>query len=176
MLKVKAVIGDITRTKEKFEAIAMLTNSSEEWFGGVDKSIVIRCGWYYHFKLITLIGRQLPISDGQVFIIKWDKNQQVFSFKDIIFVNDKLELPLEKLSFIALENAQKAGYKKIAMPAMRTGVTSGVVEKTAEDAALSMIKGINSFKAKYPDSLLEVDIVVLEGKEKLKRFIEFNLD
>lgn len=176
MLKVKAVIGDITRTKEKFDAIAMLTNSSEEWFGGVDKSIVIRCGWYYHFKLITLIGSQLPISDGQVFIIKWNKSQYEFSFKDIIFINDKLELPLDNLSFIALEAAQKSGYKKIAMPAMRTGVTFGIVEKTVEDAVLSMIKGINNFKEKYPDSLLEVDIVVLEGKEKLKRFIEFNLE
>jgi len=117
-----------------------------------------------------IAGKEFP--DGQVFIITGTRGD--FSFSDVIFVIDDLTLPLNTLVFNALSTAQEISYTRIAMPAMRSGFMAGVVEKTVLDTVLAMKQGFLSFKEKYPDSVLTVDIVVY-ADTSLEKLIKDNI-
>lgn len=173
MLQVNVVSGDVTN--QAVDAITTLVNSGCMWFGGVDGAIQRRCGGYYHSQLARKINaRNAQLSDGKVYIVegKDDKNP----FRDVIFVIDDLGLPLSMLVLNALEAAQKAGYNKIAMPSMRTGVMAGAVEKTTLETVLAMKQGIVSFQGKYPDSAMTATIVVYNNPSLEKLFRQHLID
>lgn len=169
MLKVNVTTGDVT--DQKVDAIATLVNSGGMQFGGVDGAIKRKCSNYYHHRLAIKIDYTEngdEIFDGKVYIVEGEKNKH--PFKDVIFIIDDFSLPLSTLVFKALEAAQKAEYKEIAMPSMRTGVMAGAVEKTTLDTVLAMKRGILSFKKKYPDSAITVTIVIYNDSHLEKLF------
>ena len=170
MLKINVTSGDITRTVEIVDAIATLVNSGGIWFSGVDRAIQRRCGNYYHAHLADQMNF---VSDGKVFIVN-GKSSRNYNFKDVIFVIDDLTLPLKTLVFNTLEAAQKAGYKRIAMPSMRTGIMLGIVEETTLDTILAIKQGFFTFKEKYPNSALIVDVIVYDNTD-LERLLKNNL-
>lgn len=160
MLKVNVISGDITNTIKNVEAIATLVRSENVRLGNVNVSIVKRYHDYYHSFLDRLINEEVLISDGQVFIVKGINNSENLTFKDVIFVIDDLNLLLKTLVFNTLSEAEKSGYKRIAIPTMRTELASIVIKKTMLNTVLGMKQGIMLFRNKYCDSSLIVDIVV----------------
>ena len=169
MLQVNVISGDVT--SQEVDAIITLVNSIGIWFGGVDRAIQNRCGRYYHRQLSVKIDYPedgATVFDGKVYIAKGEKGK--YSFNDVIFVIDDLALSLSTLVFNALEAAQEAGYNKIAMPSMRTGVMTGVVEKTPLETIVAMKRGIVSFQEKYPDSVMTATIAVYNDPSLEKLF------
>lgn len=159
-MRVNIISGDVTQTAEVVDAIATLVNSEGMWFGGIDRAIQGRCGSHYYSHLATQLGQ---LSDGQVYIVKGESHTN-FSFKDIIFVIDDLTLSLKTLVFNTLCAAQETGYKRIAIPAMRTGIMAGIVEKTPIETVSAIKDGVTSFQERYPYSDLVLDIVVFQDK------------
>ena len=175
MLKINIISGDITQTTEVVDAIATLVNSGGMWFGGVDGAIKRKYGNWYHSRLATQIDYPkdgVQASDGKIYIVEGEKNRN-HSFKDVIFIIDDLNLPLSTLVFNALEAAEKAGYKRIAMPSMRNGVMAGIVEKNIQEVSEAMKQGVLSFKEKYPNSALVVDIVIFYDPEAEKFYKQY---
>jgi O-acetyl-ADP-ribose deacetylase (regulator of RNase III) len=165
MSEFRAVSGDITRT-EQVDAIVTLINSGGAWFGGVDGAIQRIAGGQYHARAAVELNRG-GLRNGMVVIAK-ESERHSGSFKDVIFVVDDLESPLNELVLTALTAAEDAGYSKVAMPLMRTGVMLGVVERTVEVVVQRMRQGIRNFWLKYPDSKLEIVIVVFGDKEAVR--------
>ena len=64
-----------------------------------------------------------------------------------------------------LEEAEKSGYKTIAMPAVGTGN----LKYPAVESAKLMKQEIEAFRTKYPSSTLHVNIVILHTQQELNK-------
>jgi len=97
-------------------------------------------------NLQTVVARGLPgiINHGR--------------FRDVVFVVDDLQSPLNEVVYTGLEAASNEGYQKILVPTMRMGVMRGVVEKTEEEAIQKMALGVNNFLDKYAEKTKLDDI------------------
>jgi len=178
MLKVNVISGDIVHTETPVDAIVALINPRGDWFGNINNAILVKCGWHYHSNLDSVIkSQEKEILDGQIFFIKGDKRFKDATFKDVIFIIDKLTLTTETLTFFLLKTIEDQkdhhSYQRIAIPVMRTGATVGKVERNVEDSIVAMKKGIDSFKKHYFDSNLTLDIIVYKDPY-LKKLVELN--
>jgi len=141
--KLYVVEGDITQIPT--DAIMTAINSGGMWFGGIDGAIQKVAGNTYHSQA----GAKMPLKNLQVVVAKGDKKRHNGQFDDVIFVVDDLESPLEDVIYTGLETANKEGYSKLLLPAVRLGVMRGVVEKTPTEAITRISKGINTFMTQY---------------------------
>ncbi len=119
-MQVQVRSGDITTIP--VDAIVTLINSEGMWSGGVDRAINSVAGNRYHRQA----GAMTPLRNQQVVVAKGDHELHLGEFDDVIFVVDDLEGPVGPLVKSALEAAKEHGYKRLAFPAIRTGVTLGV--------------------------------------------------
>jgi O-acetyl-ADP-ribose deacetylase (regulator of RNase III) len=116
--------GDICRIPT--DAIITPINSEGLWDGGIDGAIERVAGNLYHSQA----RRRMPLKNLQTVVsrgIPGDINRGCF--RDVVFVIDDLQSPLEEVVYTGLETANEEGYERILLPTMRMGVMSGVVEK-----------------------------------------------
>jgi hypothetical protein len=78
-----------------------------------------------------------------------------------------------------LEEAERQEFFSVTLPAIRTGVMAGVVEKTVGEALQAMADGIADFVASGPQHVGKITIVVFrdpdsvgELREKIPASIE----
>ena len=140
-MKVQVTSGDITAVP--VDAIVTLINSGGLWFGGVDRAISSVAGDLYHRQARA----EMPLRNQQVVVAKGDHELHLGDFDDVIFVVDDLEGPVGPLVTSALEAAKERGYKRVAFPAMRTGVMLGVYpgEPDARTTVQAIAKAIHDF-------------------------------
>ena len=140
-MKVQVLSGDITTVP--VDAIVTLINSGGMWFGGVDRAINSVANDRYHRQA----GAMMPLRDKQVVVAEGDHELHLGDFDDVIFVVDDLKGPVGPLVKSALEVAKERGYKRVAFPAMRTGVMLGVYpgEPDARTTVQAIAKAIHDF-------------------------------
>lgn len=159
-MEVQVVAGDITRFQQ-VDAIVTLINPAGAWFGGVDRAIQSVAGGMYHEQALSeLVNRGLI--DGHVLVARGDRSEHQGTFDNVIFVVDGLEQPVGVLVKSALEAAKKYGYKKIAFPALRTGVMLGVFpdEPDAYTTVLAIAEAIREFYDANPGLDLTIYFVI----------------
>lgn len=152
MATVSVFNGDITKTPGN---IITLINSEGMWFGGVDSAIMRAAGNMYHEQAAAVH----PLHDGKTVVARKTAAHHG-SFRDVVFVVDDLQQPLSNLVFIGLQAAEEAGLDTVNLPAMRTGVMLGVKEKTLDETAREMAKGIHQFIAIRQGTVRTINIVV----------------
>ena len=149
--------GDIAQVPA--EALITAINSGGMWFGGIDGVIMRLAGQTYHNQaaaksplkhLDTIIARQKAPHRGL--------------FADVVFIVDDLKTPLSTVVKTALQAAADAGYNVVSLPAIRTGVMLGVVEKDAQTAVGELLKGLQDFYDANPNTgLTTIKFVLYDG-------------
>ena len=152
-LTINLVEGDIAAIK--VEALVTAINSGGMWFGGIDGVIQRVAGQMYHRQAAAA----LPLDHAKTVVAKGQGAHHA-RFDDVVFVIDDLKGPLSTVITAALTTADDAGYKTISLPAIRTGVMLGAVEKDAAETARQMVIGFEAFVAAHTGSLTEVTLVV----------------
>jgi O-acetyl-ADP-ribose deacetylase (regulator of RNase III) len=82
-----------------------------------------------------------------------------------------LQGPLHKVIAAALDAASLAGYREVTIPAIRTGVMLGTVEKTAGQAVGELFRGIDDHFTRNPDSNILKFTFVIYGQNAVMQEI-----
>lgn len=136
-------------------------NSGGLWFGGIDGVIQKQAGMQFHQQAADA----MPLHHLNTVVARKRKPHRGM-FQDVVFVVDDLQTPLHDVIYRALEAANDAGYKSVSLPAIRTGVMLGKVEKDAKSAVVELLKGILEFYNDFPNSNLEsLTFVLFTGGE-----------
>jgi len=143
-IRIVRISGDITMINS--DAIITAINSGGLWFGGIDGAIQRVAGSMYHAQAIAkkfqdqALGKKLI--DLEVIVARGDHNHHTGKFDNVVFVVDDLRSELRGVIARGLEEADNAGFKNVTIPAIRTGVMLGVVEKSLEQVVDEYVKGI----------------------------------
>lgn len=136
------ISGDITRVDS--DAIITAINSSGLWFGGIDGAIQRVAGSIYHGQVAQKFA-QGELSDLKVVVARGNHNDHKGKFDNVVFVIDDLKSELSNVIARGLEEADVAGFKKVTIPAIRTGVMLGAVETSLEQVVDEYVKGIRKY-------------------------------
>lgn len=151
---ISVIEGDISQVKS--DALITAINSDRMWFGGIDRVIQNCAGNMFHGQA----EKAAPLHDCQTVVAKRLRTHSGH-FDDVIFVVDDLERPLGEIITAALIAAERAGYSNISLPAIRTGIMLGKVEKTAEEAVLELLNGLKTFiRAHTSTSIKQITFVI----------------
>lgn len=153
--------GDIAQ----LSADAMITaiNSGGLWFGGIDGVIQRAAGEQFHVQA----SRKMPLEHGQTVVARATAPHSG-KWGDVVFVVDDLASPLGSIVERALTAASAAGYQTVSLPAIRTGVMLGVVEKDAKQAVQELLQGVERFAERDGGSLREIHFCVFRDPTVLK--------
>lgn len=137
-IRIVRISGDITKIDS--DAIITAINSGRLWFGGIDGAIQRVAGNIYHDQTMNeeLINLKVIVARG-------DHNNHKGKFDNVVFVVDDLKSELRGVIARGLEEADAAGFKKVTIPAIRTGVMLGAVEKSLEQVVDEYMKGIKRY-------------------------------
>lgn len=153
-LAISVVTGDISGISSS--AIITAINSEGLWFGGIDGVIQNKAGNGFHSQAVAA----MPLKDGQTIVARGGGFSNRGKFENVVFVIDDLERPLNEVIAAGLRAADDAGFESVTIPTIRMGVMLGVVEKTTEEVAHEMAKGVATFKEAGQWSLKSITFVV----------------
>lgn len=167
--KIAVNSGDIAH----FPADALITaiNSGGMWFGGIDGVIKRAAGGLFHSHAQSA----MPLSDGSTVVARSNGHAHDGAFKNVVFVVDDLQRSLAEVVYDGLRAASDAGFKTVSLPTIRMGVMLGVVEKSAEQAAVGMGVGVRQFLKKNPDTPLESITFIVYNDQKTQSLLEGHL-
>jgi O-acetyl-ADP-ribose deacetylase (regulator of RNase III) len=160
-----AVIGSIVEVD--VDAIITLANAQGTWIGAIDRAIMTIADNQYHARLAEVRDSFRGLRDGQVIIAR-QKTPHDGGFTDVIFVVDDYGSDLDRLVLKALNRAEDVGYRKVAMPLLRTGILLEEIEPTMAAVIKRMQRGIRVFRQSNPDSEMEILIVVHDNGEAME--------
>jgi len=157
-LSINLIEGDIAKVKA--DALVTAVNSGGAWFGGIDGVIQRAAGMMFHKQALSA----LPLGHADTTVARKDAPHRG-TFGDVVFVIDDLEGPLSDVISAALVAADEARYASVSLPAIRTGVMLGAVEKDAAAAARETVKGLKAFVRRNPSTLRIVTIVIYNQRD-----------
>ncbi len=146
-------------------------DSSGMWFGEIDDAIKHSAGTMFHAQASVA----MPLHDGQAVVARKSGSHNGM-WEDVVFVVDDFEHPLSQIVRTALETASRNRYRSASLPAIRTGVTLGVVERNAKAAVDEILCGLYAFLKNNPQtSLCEIHFVICSNPEVLCLFMASDL-
>ena len=149
--KIQTIEGDITQMPA--DALITAINSGGLWFGGIDSAIQRVAGEMYH----TQASQASPLQNLQTILAKGTGKHRG-QFRDVVFVVDDLESPLNDVVYTGLDAASNERYQQVLVPTIRMGVMAGLREKTPQEAIGKMALGVRNFLDKYAQSTKLEDI------------------
>jgi len=135
---IRRISDDITKVHA--DVLITAVNSAGMWFGGIDGAIQNVAGNYFH--------KQIPLGNIQdlgVVVAEGDHFNHNGKFKHVIFVVDDLKSKLRDVIAIGLEFADINEFTSVSIPAIRTGVMLGIVEKDLTEVVDEWIAGIKIY-------------------------------
>jgi O-acetyl-ADP-ribose deacetylase (regulator of RNase III) len=161
--KISLVRGDIAQVPA--QAMIAPINAGGMWFGAIDGVIQRNAGGQFHNQ-VCLPKQHLDT------IVARKKTPHRAMFQDVLFVIDELQGPLHEVIYAALEAAGKAGYATVSLPAIRTGVMLGVVEKDARQAVAELLFGITEYFKDNPNSSVSDLIFVIYDSQEVYNLLK----
>ena len=138
--------GDITQIPA--DALITAINSGGMWFGGIDRAIQRVAGDLFHSQA----DAAMPLRTLQTVMTRGGaRPDRKIGFRDVVFVVDDLESPLNDVIYTGLEAASNENYKHILVPTIRMGVMAGARERTPQEAVRKMACGVSDFLDKYAE-------------------------
>jgi O-acetyl-ADP-ribose deacetylase (regulator of RNase III) len=162
---VEILSGDISRMKA--DALITPVNSGGMWFGALDGVIQRAGGNQFHKQAMAA----MPLVDGQT-VVAQKLVEHKGAFGPVVFVVDDLQKPLRDVVSAGLKAADEAGFKSVSLPAMRTGVMMGVVEKTAQATVDEMAAGVRAFAEAGPKSIKNIKFGVYNNPDIEERLFK----
>lgn len=156
-MKISYIFGDISKTPS--DALITAINSGGAWFGGIDGVIQRVAGDLFHKQAIS----HMPLKDGQTIVAR---GIGMTNFKNVVFVVDDLKKKLREIIFNGLQTASDAGFSSVTLPAIRTGVMLGAVERSIEEAVTEMAQGVKDFVEKNPNTNLNNITFVIYSEQR----------
>lgn len=153
-IAISVIAGDISGVPSN--ALITAINSEGLWYGGIDRVIQGKAGNGFHSQATSA----MPLRDGQTVVARGKGISNGGKFENVVFVVDDLERPLNEIVSAGLRAADNSGYESVTIPTIRMGVMLGIVEKTTEEVAHEMAKGIATFKEAGQQSLKSITFVV----------------
>ncbi|MBZ4683610.1 MAG: hypothetical protein PWP46_1939 [Fusobacteriaceae bacterium] len=162
------------------DALITAVDSKGIWCGQVDMAIRKNVGDYYHQALLGHIRQKTGASlfdDGQVILVEKDEGMKT-AFNNIIFVIDDLTKPLSEIVYNGLVKANEEEYKIVSMSSIRAGESFGKKEKTFEEMAKEVFKGIRKFLNETDEIKINRLLILTYDNEEYKNLLikEFNTD
>jgi O-acetyl-ADP-ribose deacetylase (regulator of RNase III) len=136
--EISVTSGDIAM--EDADALITAINSDGIWYGGIDRAIMRVAEGQYHSQ-----AAQHKLNDLDVVVARGDRNNHIGHFDNVIFVVDDLKSELHDVVFRGLHAADEAGFKVVTIPAIRTGVMLGVVERSLKEVVNEMVDGVKTY-------------------------------
>lgn len=143
-------------------ADAMITaiNSGGLWMGGIDRVIERYAGNQFHAQAAAQ-----KLSHLTTVVARKERPHRA-KFENVVFVVDDLKSPVRDVVYAGLKAASDAGFACVSLPAIRTGVMLGVVEKDAQEAVNGLMKGILDFFTDFPNTVInDVKFVIYSDGE-----------
>jgi O-acetyl-ADP-ribose deacetylase (regulator of RNase III) len=176
---ISLVKGDIATVP----AQAMITsvNAQGMWWGAIDNVINRACGTddtdnQFHNQIRSFAERHGGRLLQNDVIVAKKKQSHTGRFQDVIFVIDFPSGPLRKVISSGLQAGGEAGYNTVSLPAIRTNVMLGVVEKDAREAVGELLTGITEYFQANPDSSLNhVIFVIYDANSEVMKLLQSNL-
>lgn len=155
-VSVEVLKGDISEVP----ANAVMTTVQEKHLchGGVN-AVVGKANPCFFAQL----QKSPELEDGEALLARGDGKGAI---ENVLFVKDRGEKPLADIVYEGLKAADAAGLKTLAVPALRTGSAFGAVERSYQEVAAEIRKGVLRFLAGARTSLERISFVV-RGDEKL---------
>jgi O-acetyl-ADP-ribose deacetylase len=153
--------GDIAEIP--VDALITAVNSGGMWYGGIDGVIERAAGNQFHRQAAA----KMPLEHGQTVVARATSAHRG-KWRDVVFVVDDLQGPLGSIVERALTAASTAGYETVSLPAIRTGVMLGVVEKTAAQAVQELLAGVQRFADREETCIREVHFCVFRDPNVFK--------
>lgn len=166
-MPVKVLSGELTRLPENMDAIIVLLNLKRNKVEGVHEEIIKIAGQQYHNQAIEFLTQNTKASDYQTIIAK-GREEHGGSFRNVIFVIDNLDTSLDQILLSALEQAEKEGYRTVALNLLRLGEKLGSYEQTVTGSILGIHEGVNKFRRKFKTSNMNIYIVVSRNPSAMK--------
>lgn len=157
LLSVQVQGGDIASVKS--DVLVTAVNSGGMWFGGIDEVIRCAAGNMFHGQLT-----HQRLEDGKAIYTPAPAGHDG-NFKDVVFVVDDCRQPLHKVVLAGLSCAEQEKLSFVSLPTLRTGVMSGMYEKTLEEALDQTAEAIRLFEDMQPDYVRRIQIVVFRNPE-----------
>jgi len=147
------VQGDIAQVPA--DALITAIGSSGQWYGGVDNAIKAVAGEMFHHQATMA----LPFGDRRALLATGGPANRG-KFKNVLFVVDDLNRPLNEIVMRALRAADAFQMSTVTLPAIRTGHALGEYEPTAQLAVQRLIQGLRDFKVSNPRKVRSVRFVI----------------
>jgi O-acetyl-ADP-ribose deacetylase (regulator of RNase III) len=162
---IQIVSGDIT----KIDADCIITpiNSQKNWDGGIDRAIYAVAGEMYHDQI-----RKTHLENLFSAVVLGSRKTHRGKFDHVVFVVDDLRLKAREVINKGLETANGAGFEAVLIPAIRTGVFLGIIERTPDEIANEYILGILRFLRNNRDSGIRNIKLVIFRNEQFKTLLE----
>lgn len=164
MTTVSVENADITQIET--DAMIMAVNTLGYRGGAIDQAIYRVSGTVFFDQI-----DQLPdLADGQIIYapVPCVHNGK---FRDVIYMIDNLQQPLDQLVRAALQTAEELHLAHVSLPAFRTGAMAGQYERTLEATADALIKGIKDFVASEPAYVQQITVAIYHNRA-LKTYVD----
>ena len=159
----QVVSGDITDFK--CDALITAVNGGGLWYGGIDGALRRKAGDFFHDQARPLIGE----NDGSAIVTHGNGKTP---FGKVVFVCDNLAKPLSDIIYSGLVAARESGAETVSIPAIRTGVMLGQVEKTLDEVSEQYRLGIDRFQKE--GNYLDISFVVYDNPELQEKLALIN--
>jgi len=162
---IQIVSGDIT----KIDADCIITpiNSRKNWDGGIDRAIYAVAGEMYHDQI-----RKTHLENLFSAVVLGNRKTHRGKFDHVVFVVDDLRSKAREVINKGLEAANEAGFETVLIPAIRTGVFLGIIEKTPDEIASEYILGTLRFLRNNRNSRIRNIKLVIFRNEQFKAILD----
>ncbi|MFA6097033.1 MAG: macro domain-containing protein [Candidatus Paceibacterota bacterium] len=162
---IQIVSGDITQIDA--DCIITPINSQKNWHGGIDRAIYAIAGEMYHDQI-----RKTHLENLFSAAVLGNRKTHRGKFDHVVFVVDDLRSRAREVINRGLETADEAGFETILIPAIRTGVFLGIIERTPDEIANEYILGILKFLRSNRNSGIKSIKLVIFRNEQFKTILE----
>jgi len=159
--------GDIA--EEPADALITAVNSGGMWFGGIDNVIMRAAGHQYH----DVVARTLRSNPDAHVVVANPAHSHLGMFRNVIFVIDDLQDPLNVVVRRGLTVASERGFKHVSMPMIRFGVMLDV-GGSSDDKIDEMAMAIHNQSGDIKNRIEKLTVVVY-GDLKLSALLSHAL-
>lgn len=162
---IQIVSGDITQIDA--DCIITPINSQKNWDGGIDRTIYTVAREMYHNQI-----RKTHLENLFSIVVHGNRKTHRGKFDHVVFVVDDLRSKAREVINRGLETANEAGFVTVLIPAIRTGMFLGIIERTPDEIANEYILGILRFLRNNRNSGIKNIKLVIFRNEQFKAILE----
>jgi hypothetical protein len=157
LVKITVVEGDVMKIVS--DAVAATMECDHFCRGNINSAIG------------QMVGDQLKgvsLEDNEVVVVRGQPQGPSGEQKNLVLSVDEQKLPLREVVFKALIEAEKAGFRSLVLPALRTGYAFGAVERSESQIIGELVAAVARFRSEGQSLLRDITFAVKNNQRLLK--------